>query len=109
MANNEEFYRLIKQDIEEEANDNEKYLKLAKMAPTEKARKILTDIAAEEKIHHRFLEEILKDAGMASNSAEESEEQKKLSASNKRLDANNEIDYPTHIENAGVDPDELMD
>ena len=55
------FYDAIEKDIMDEAHDNSKYLERAKMAPTEKARKILLDIATEELQHHKHLKEILKD------------------------------------------------
>lgn len=57
-----EFYKTIAQDINDEAKDNNKYIELAKSAPTDKARKILLDIAAEEALHHKYLTEILNDA-----------------------------------------------
>lgn len=57
-----EFYKTIAQDINDEAKDNNKYIELARVAPTEKARKILLDIAAEEALHHKYLTEILNDA-----------------------------------------------
>lgn len=57
-----EFYKTIAQDINDEAKDNNKYIELAKSAPTDKARKILLDITAEEALHHKYLTEILNDA-----------------------------------------------
>lgn len=56
-----EFYEKIKAAIHDEAEDNEKYAKMAEMAPTEKAKKILTDISHEEQRHKEFLQEILSD------------------------------------------------
>ena len=57
-----EFYEAIKAAVEEENHDKDKYLKLAAMAPTDKARRILTDISAEETRHREFLQGILDDA-----------------------------------------------
>ena len=59
------FYAAIEKDVADEAKDNNKYLELAKMAHTDKERKILLDIAAEEKQHHKYLSEILKDRPVA--------------------------------------------
>ena len=98
-----DFYELIEQDIKDETKDNEKYLKLAKMAPTEKARKILTDIASEEHVHMMFLKEILKDKV----SSEKNESKSDSESADIYEDSKNS--YPSHIENAGVDPDEFMD
>ena len=53
------FYDEIMQSIAEENQDNGKYARLAEKAPTEKARKILTDISHEEERHKEFLQEIL--------------------------------------------------
>ena len=53
------FYDEIRQHIAEETNDNKKYMQLAESAPTEKAKKILTDIAHEEERHKEYLQEIL--------------------------------------------------
>lgn len=97
-----DFYSLIEQDIRDESKDNNKYLELAKIAPTEKARKILTDIAAEEKQHHKYLKEILSERVSMPE-----EDKKGKHDSHKQLSKDYEIDYPTHIENVGVDPDEL--
>lgn len=97
-----DFYELIEQDIKDESKDNNKYLELAKMAPTEKARKILTDIASEEHVHMMFLKEILKDRENVSNENKSNSESTNVYEDNKNS-------YPSYIENAGVDPDELMD
>lgn len=96
------FYDLIEQDIKDESRDNNKYLELAKIAPTEKARKILTDIAHEESMHHKYLQEILNDRVSTS-------EVKNNNDSHTQLHEGYELDYPTHIENVGVDPDELSE
>ena len=93
------FYDLIEKDIKDEAKDHNKYLELAKIAPTEKARKILTDIAYEESLHHKYLKEILSDR--ACNSKEEDDNNE----SSESMSEDNEPDYPTDIENVGVDPD----
>ena len=53
------FYDEIRQHIADEASDNQKYMQLAEAAPTEKAKRILTDIAHEEKRHKEYLQEIL--------------------------------------------------
>lgn len=53
------FYDEIRQRIAEETNDNKKYMQLAESAPTEKAKRILTDIAHEEERHKEYLQEIL--------------------------------------------------
>lgn len=53
------FYDEIRQHIAEETNDNKKYMHLAESAPTEKAKRILTDIAHEEERHKEYLQEIL--------------------------------------------------
>ena len=97
-----DFYELIEQDIKDESKDNNKYLELAKMAPTEKARKILTDIASEEHVHMMFLKEILKDRENVSK-------ENKSNSESTDVYEDNENSYPSYIENAGVDPDELMD
>lgn len=96
----DDFYSTIEGYVKDEAHDHEKYFDLAKKAPTEKARKILMDIGREEKRHHDFLEEILSDRDKMPEvmMSSKSEQDTKLSADRK-------IDYPTHIENAGVDPD----
>lgn len=57
----DEFYSKIAEYIEDEEADNDKYKALAEMAPTEKAKTILNDIASEEHTHMMFLKEILKD------------------------------------------------
>ena len=56
-----EFYEAIKAAISDETGDNGKYAKLAEIAPTEKAKKILTDISHEEERHKEYLQEILSD------------------------------------------------
>lgn len=53
------FYDEIRQHIADEAKDNSKYMQLAAKAPTDKARKLLTDIAHEEERHKEYLQEIL--------------------------------------------------
>lgn len=96
----DEFYSTIEGYVKDEAHDHEKYFDLAKKAPTNKARKILMDIGREEKRHHDFLEEILSDRDKMPEiiTSSKSEQSAKLPTDRK-------IDYPTHIENAGVDPD----
>lgn len=94
------FYDMIEKDIRDESKDHNKYLELAKIAPTEKARKILTDIAYEESMHHKYLQEILNDRVSTS-------EVNNNHDSHTQLHEGDELDYPTHIENVGVDPDEL--
>lgn len=98
-----DFYDLIKQDIADEARDHNKYMELASKAPTEKARKILTDIAREESIHHKYLKEILNDRVCTPEDEEESEESD--DDSSEPLSEDSKIDYPSSIENIGVDPD----
>ena len=44
-----DFYEELQKRVDAEASDKDEYLELAKIAPTEKAKKILTDISAEEK------------------------------------------------------------
>ena len=56
-----DFYSTIEKDIQDEAGDSTKYTNLANIAPTDKARRILLDIAEEERGHKKFLEEILAD------------------------------------------------
>lgn len=101
-----DFYKKIKEYYEDESKDNNKYLELAAIAPTVKAKKILTDIAREEAIHHKFLKEILDDANMdeedLSNKSDNKVSEDKEST---KYTTNRKIDYQTHIENAGVDPD----
>lgn len=84
------FYDEIRQHIADEAKDNNKYMQLAAKAPTEKARKLLTDIAHEEKRHKEYLQEIL--------SENKSHDQKAhVPAANEqgnRPDANSEINVP---------------
>ena len=71
----DEFISAIKEAVEEESNDKEKYTKLAAIAPCDKARRILTDISAEEHRHHDYLTEILHDAERHKNTAEIEQEQ----------------------------------
>lgn len=98
----DDFYSTITSYVKDEAHDHEKYFDLAKKAPTEKARKILTDIGREEKKHHDFLKEILSEQSDIPKSvtSQKSSPVAELSTARK-------IDYPTHIENAGLDPDIL--
>ena len=56
-----DFYNEINAAVNDEAADNNKYIKLAEIAPTEKAKKILMDIAREEARHREYLQEILAD------------------------------------------------
>lgn len=56
-----DFYKNISSCIEEEQDGNNKYMMLAAQAPTEKAKKILTDMAKEEERHKEFLIEIMSD------------------------------------------------
>ena len=108
-----DFYKQIKKHFEEEAHDNTAYLKLAEMAPTVKAKKILTDIAHEEAIHHKFLKEIMDDMPCEEDSEEDDEDSDEHKSNSEisenkadtKYTANRQIDYPPHIENAGVDPD----
>lgn len=58
------------------------------------------DIGREEKRHHDFLEEILSDRDKMPEVTMSSK-----SEPSKRLSTDRKIDYPTHIENAGLDPD----
>lgn len=60
-----EFYEAIKAAISDEAGDNGKYAKLAEIAPTEKAKRILTDMSHEEERHKEYLQEILADSKSA--------------------------------------------
>lgn len=54
-----DFYDQIMQSIAEENRDNGKYAQLAAIAPTEKAKRILLDMAHEEERHKEYLQEIL--------------------------------------------------
>lgn len=96
----EDFYSTIESYVKDEAHDHEKYFDLAKKVPTDKARKILMDIGREEKRHHDFLEEILGDRDKTSEVTTSSKSEQST-----KLPTDRKIDYPTHIENAGVDPD----
>ena len=71
----DEFITAIKAAVEEESSDKNKYTKLAAIAPSDKARRILTDISAEEQRHHDSLMEILHDAEHHKNTAEIEQEQ----------------------------------
>ena len=71
----DEFISAIKEAVEEENNDKEKYTKLAAIAPCDKARRILTDISAEEQRHHDYLLEILHDVEHQRGDAEDEQEQ----------------------------------
>ena len=73
-----EFCNHIREYITDEQEDNGKYAKLAEIAPTEKARKILSDISKEEEKHKEFLKEILNDC----ESTKSSEEKEQLHKSN---------------------------
>lgn len=101
------FYDLIEKDIKDEAKDNNKYLELAKIAPTEKARKILTDIAYEESLHHKYLKEILSDRVCTpeDDESEEESDDEDDDDSSESMFEDSKPDYPTNIENVGVDPD----
>ena len=61
----EEFKKAIAEDIADENNDADKYLKLANFAdehyPDCGYGSILRGIAGEEKQHHKLLSEIMKD------------------------------------------------
>lgn len=70
-----EFYEKIKAAIHDETEDNEKYAKMAEIAPTEKAKKILTDISHEEKRHKEYLQEILADIKSAEGCEADTESQ----------------------------------
>lgn len=94
-----DFYGELRKRVNAEEHDKDEYLELAKIAPTEKARKILKDISQEEKMHRRYLKELLEDEPVQ-NGNQETEHRK-----DSGLYANNEINYPSHIENAGVNPD----
>lgn len=54
-----DFYNEIAQSIAEECKDNGKYMKLSEIALTDKAKRILRDIAREEERHKEFLQEIM--------------------------------------------------
>lgn len=56
-----EFYDAIEKDVLNEADDSAKYIDLSRIAPNDKARRILIDMAAEERRHHKYLKEILAD------------------------------------------------
>ena len=79
-----DFYNEINAAVHEEAADNNKYIKLAEIAPTEKAKKILMDISREEERHKEFLQEILADgkseASREDHSAEQNEESSEYNA-----------------------------
>lgn len=85
-----DFYDQIMQSIAEESKDNGKYAQLAEIAPTEKAKRILLDMAKEEERHKEYLQEIL--------SENKSHDQKAyVPAANEqgnRPDANSEINVP---------------
>ena len=98
----DDFYSIIARYVNDEANDHNKYFDLAKKAPTEKARKILMDIGREEKKHHDFLKEILSEQSDVPKS-----DTSQKSSPVAELPTVRKIDYPTHIENAGLDPDIL--
>ena len=83
-----EFYEKIKAAIHDEAEDNEKYAKMAEIAPTEKAKKILTDISQEEERHKEFLQEILADSKSAEGCEGDTESQDENS---KEHDAGNKV------------------
>ena len=99
------FYDHIREYIEEEGNDNMKYLELAKFAPNEKAKKILTDIAHEESIHRKFLQEILSEEPVKVSKGEHHLQGQSVHGSESY--ASDEIDYPDSIENTGIDSDNL--
>ena len=64
-----EFAEKLKSYIEEETGDFDKYMKLAAEAP-EKYAPIIRDIAKEEAVHKRHLENILADCGCSMNEEE---------------------------------------
>lgn len=80
---NDEFYDKIKEYVDDESADHDKYFKLAEMAPTIKAKKILMDIGREEKLHHEFLKEILNDRPTCEISTESKSEDGATVSSNK--------------------------
>jgi len=91
------FYDEIRQHIADEAKDNRKYTELAETAPTDKAKRILTDIAHEEEIHKEFLEEIL--------NADKSNRAEKLPAEDESSPgryASDEINDTNNSESAGM-------
>ena len=65
----EDFIEKLKDALEDEAADVEKYLEMASEAQSNPALKkyapILGDIAREEKIHHKHIHSILCDLGVA--------------------------------------------
>ena len=95
-----DFYEEIKKHVADEASDDNTYLKLAEIAPTEKARKILTDIAHDESMHHKYLKEILSDCDNTDLGSDSTASKKTPG-----LDASKPVNYPSYIENVGVNPD----
>ena len=91
------FYDEISQHIADEAKDNKKYMALAASAPTDKAKRILTDIAHEEERHKEFLQEIL--ASDKSNSEKATPaEAENITGHN----ASDEINSTDHSESTGM-------
>lgn len=103
----DKFYELLQEYVAEENKDGNKYVKLAEMAPTEKARKILLDISQEEKIHKKFLTELLQDGGYSAGVKSHKNDISKQSVHGTESNADDKIDYPDYIENVGLDEDEI--
>ena len=91
------FYDKIRQHIADEASDNRKYMQLAESAPTEKAKKILMDIAHEEKRHKEYLQEIL---GNLKSSEPQSVPAQAVNSGGRY--ASSEINYLNPPENTGM-------
>lgn len=83
------FVEKIKEYIEEEKADCNKYKELAETAP-EKYAPIIRDIAREEATHHKHLEEILADCGGCSAADKEEPEEE----SEEERDTENTVSKP---------------
>ena len=74
---NEEFYEKLKAMLKDEHDGQDEYTKLAMMAPDERYKAILMDIADEEATHAKHLKDILKDADMDCHTPEMDEAEEK--------------------------------
>lgn len=70
---NDEFFEKLKAMLKDEDDGHNEYCELADMAPDERYKAILKDIAKEEATHAKHLRDILADAGENCHVSEESE------------------------------------
>ena len=94
-----DFYEQIRASISEETGDHDKYVKLAEIAPSDKARRILLDISREEHRHKEFLQEILADGKRDHSTPQHIPVQ---SASSAESHASNKVVAATAVPTVGI-------